>query len=44
MQPRDLITPEQSELLRTLQRDSFSYFVHKTKPINGLVLDKSQEG
>jgi len=35
---------EQSELLRTLQRDSFNYFVHKTNPINGLVLDKSREG
>ena len=35
--------PEQSELLRTLQRDSFSYFVHKTNPANGLVLDKSRE-
>ena len=39
-----MITPEQSELLRTLQQDSFSYFVHKTNPANGLVLDKSREG
>lgn len=38
-----MITPEQSELLRTLQKDSFSYFVHKTNPANGLVLDKSSE-
>jgi hypothetical protein len=38
-----VITPEQSELLRTLQKDSFSYFVHKTNPANGLVLDKSRE-
>jgi hypothetical protein len=38
-----VITPEQSELLRTLQQDSFSYFVHKTNPANGLVLDKSSE-
>ena len=39
-----MITPEQSELLRTLQQDSFSYFVHKTNPANGLVLDKSRAG
>jgi hypothetical protein len=39
-----VITPEQSELLRTLQQDSFSYFVHKTNPANGLVLDKSRAG
>jgi hypothetical protein len=39
-----VITPEQSELLRTLQKDSFSYFVHKTNPANGLVLDKSRAG
>jgi hypothetical protein len=38
------MTPEQSELLRTLQQDSFSYFVHKANPANGLVLDKSREG
>ena len=38
------MTPEQSELLKTLQQDSFSYFVHKTNPANGLVLDKSREG
>lgn len=38
------MTPEQSKLLETLQRDSFSYFVHKTNPTNGLVLDKSGEG
>src|SRR5664279_6445736 len=44
MQSPEPITPEQSELLRTLQQDSFSYFVHKTNPINGLVLDKSREG
>ena len=31
-------------MLRTLQRDSFNYFVHKTNPANGLVLDKSHEG
>ena len=39
-----MITSEQSELLRTLQQDSFSYFVHKTNPANGLVLDKSRAG
>jgi len=38
------MTPETSELLRTLQQDSFSYFVHQTNPANGLVRDKSREG
>jgi hypothetical protein len=37
-------TPEQDKFLRTLQEDSFTYFVHKTNPANGLVLDKSSEG
>ena len=44
MQPSDPITPEQNELLKTLQRDSFNYFVHMTNLANGLVFDKSQEG
>ena len=44
MQPSDLITPEQNELLKALQRDSFNYFVHMTNLANGLVFDKSQEG
>jgi len=44
LKPSQVITPEQSELLRTLQQDSFSYFVHKTNPANGLVLDKSRAG
>ena len=44
MQPRDRITPEQNELLKTLQCDSFNYFVHMTNMANGLVFDKSQEG
>lgn len=44
MQPPEHITPEQQELLRTLQQDSFTYFVHKTNRTNGLVLDKSREG
>ncbi len=39
-----MITPDQSELLRTLQQESFSYFVHQTNPANGLVRDKSREG
>jgi hypothetical protein len=38
------MTSEQSELLRTLQQDSFSYFVHQTNPANGLVPDNSREG
>ena len=37
-------TPAQTELLKRLQCDSFSYFLHKTNPANGLVLDKSREG
>ena len=44
MQPNDLITPEQNELLKALQRDSFNYFVHMTNLANGLVFDKSREG
>ena len=38
------MTAEQSELLSTLQQDSFSYFVHQTNPANGLVRDKSRQG
>ncbi len=41
MKPRE---PTQEQLLRTLQRDSFTYFTHKTNPVNGLVSDKSREG
>jgi hypothetical protein len=44
MQPREHITPEQSELLRTLQRESFNYFIHQTNPANGLMADKSRAG
>ena len=36
MRPSDPITPEQNELLRTLQHDSFNYFVHMTNLANGL--------
>lgn len=32
---------KQDEMLMSLQQDSFAYFVHKTNPANGLVLDKS---
>ncbi len=39
-----VMTPEQSEVLRTLERDSFLYFLHETNPTNGLVRDKSLEG
>ena len=38
------MTPEQSELLSTLERHSFLYFVHQTNPVNGLVRDKSRDG
>jgi hypothetical protein len=44
MKPPEHITRGHQELLRTLQQDSFTYFVHKTNPTNGLVLDKSREG
>lgn len=30
-------------LLRSLQKDSFGYFVHEVNPANGLVLDKTAE-
>lgn len=35
------ITSQQDELLGSLQRDSFTYFIHETNLANGLVLDKS---
>ena len=38
------MSPAQDASLRRLQRDSFSYFVNKTNPANGLVIDKSHEG
>lgn len=44
MQVREPIAPQQDELLRSLQHDSFTYFIHKTNPANGLVLDKSRPG
>ena len=44
MQIPKSILSQQSELLRTLQQDSFNYFLHKTNPVNGLVPDKSREG
>jgi hypothetical protein len=44
LERREDITPEENELLRTLQEAAFTYFVHKTNPTNGLVLDKSREG
>ena len=37
------MTPGQSALLETLQRDSFDYFLRNTNLVNGLVLDKSRE-
>ncbi len=39
-----MMTPEQNELLRTLELDSFSFFVHQFNPANGLVRDKSEDG
>ena len=32
------------EMLDTLQREAFSYFVHEANPRNGLVADKTQRG
>src|SRR5688572_2634440 len=43
MLSRDQITPEQDAMLEKLQQDSFTYFIHKTNPANGLVIDKSRE-
>jgi hypothetical protein len=33
-----------SETLDTLQRQTFDYFVYEVNPLNGLVVDKTQEG
>jgi hypothetical protein len=44
MTARVAIRAVQAELLHELQRDAFTYFVHKTNPLNGLVLDKSHDG
>jgi hypothetical protein len=33
-----------AETLDTIQRETFDYFVHEVNPLNGLVLDKTQEG
>lgn len=39
----DSIQPAGSEaLLDVLQRDAFDYFLHKTNPANGLVMDRTQ--
>ncbi|SFN99789.1 hypothetical protein SAMN05216332_103135 [Nitrosospira briensis] len=40
-EPMDSRQSRQDEMLLNLQQDSFAYFVHKTNPANGLVLDKS---
>ena len=32
------------ETLDALQRETFDYFVHEVNPLNGLVVDKTQEG
>ena len=32
------------EALDMLQRQTFDYFVHEVNPLNGLVVDKTQEG
>jgi hypothetical protein len=33
-----------SEVLEALQRATFSYFIHESNPLNGLVVDKTQSG
>ncbi|MBA3506231.1 MAG: hypothetical protein H0T80_10695 [Betaproteobacteria bacterium] len=38
------MNPLRDAMLTTLQRDSFSYFLNKTNPVNGLVIDKSRAG
>ena len=35
------MTPTMEAELETLQRESFSYFLHETNPVNGLVVDKT---
>ncbi|MEO7218867.1 MAG: glucoamylase family protein [Gemmatimonadaceae bacterium] len=32
------------EVIETLQRDTFNYFVHEVNPVNGLVIDKTKPG
>ncbi|MES2363281.1 MAG: hypothetical protein V4646_16030 [Pseudomonadota bacterium] len=35
---------KQEEMLDTIQRQAFGYFVHEVNPVNGLVLDKTASG
>lgn len=44
MQSHEPITTAQTNLLSTLQRDAFAYFVHEANPATGLIRDKSQKG
>jgi hypothetical protein len=37
----DSLSPE---LMNTLQREAFDYFVHEVNPLNGLIADKTQPG
>ena len=38
---RPILIPE---TLDELQRETFDYFVHEVNPLNGLVVDKTEEG
>ncbi len=38
------MNPQRDAMLTSLQRDSFNYFLNKTNPANGLVIDKSHAG
>ncbi|HUY32572.1 MAG TPA: glucoamylase family protein [Pirellulales bacterium] len=38
------LTPEMLEMLDSLQRETFDYFVHEANPVNGLICDKTQAG
>ena len=39
----DAIPPPMLTLLRSLQEESFAYFVHEVNPVNGLVRDKTAD-
>src|SRR5579862_3889315 len=38
------ISRKEKDLLESLQREAFTYFLRETNPANGLVVDKTKEG
>nr|MBA3506425.1 hypothetical protein [Betaproteobacteria bacterium] len=38
------MNPQRDAMLTSLQRDSFNYFLNKTNPANGVVIDKWHAG